>query len=241
MKIFGALILSIVAERTASFSNLPPITKSTVVCGSAVDSKMVKVGSGEAMVDAAALLEGQAFPIKPEALIDMAKSYLTSDFIAQGESMSDAGDFQFLGPVVGPLSKEAYLKAIASFDVYSIFPDINPRYYGFTADPFDAGRVWAISRGIGSNPESGKSFEAPPQAVSVTFNEAGKVVKFTIGHVMDVSVGNTGGLGGLFGPLYAVGKGLPFREAQPYKPSLRYRAFNFIGSLASKFSEKKSG
>jgi len=200
---------------------------------------MVKVGSQNALVDAEALLEGQGFPIKPEKLIEMATTFLTCDFEAQGAFMSEAGDFEFLGPVVGPLSKERYLSAIASFDVYSIFPDINPRYFGFTADPFDKGRVWAISRGIGSNPESGKSFEAPPQAVSVTFNEAGKVTKFTIGHVMDKSVGNTGGLGGLFGPLYAIGKGLPFPEAQPWKASRRYRAFNFIGNLASKMKAKK--
>jgi len=52
-------------------------------------------------------------------------------------------------------------------------------------------------------------------------------------------VGNTGGLGGVFGPLYAVGHALPFPEARPYSPSIRYRLFNFFGSLAQKFTSKK--
>ena len=36
------------------------------------------------------------------------------------------------------------------------------------------------------------------------------------GYVMDRRQGNTGGLGGLLGPFYAIGKPLPFPEAQPY-------------------------
>ena len=190
------------------------------------------------IMDEEALVKAQKFAISPDELISKAKAFLGEiDFSKQGDYMSD-DNFVFLGPVVGPLTKEAYLKAIASFDVLSIFPDINPRYFGWTVDPFDCGRVWAISRGVGSNPASGKSFEAPPQAVSVTFNAKGMVTKFTIGHVMDRSVGNTGGLGGLFGPLYAIGKGLPFPEGQPWKPSWRYRFFNFIGKVASKFKKE---
>ena len=64
-----------------------------------------------------------------------------------------------------------------------------------------------------------RSFVTPPQACSVTIDASGKVSKYTIGHVMDRSVGNTGGLGGIFGPLVAIGKPLPFPEARPYKPS----------------------
>lgn len=191
----------------------------------------------EPIVDAERLLKGQAFPIKPDELVSKAKAFLSADFEAQGDWMSDAGDFEFLGPVVGPLPKDAYMRAIRSFNVKAMFPDLNPRFYGFMADPFDKGRVWAISRAVGSNPPSGKSFEAPPQAVSVTFNAAGKVVKFTIGHVMDKSVGNTGGLGGLFGPMYAVGKGLPFPEAQPAKLSKRYRTFMLYGEMMNKLND----
>ena len=50
--------------------------------------------------------------------------------------------------------------------------------------------------------------ESPPQACSVVFDESGLCLKITIGVVMDRQLGNTGGLGGLFGILYAIGKPL---------------------------------
>ena len=48
---------------------------------------------------------------------------------------------------------------------------------------------------------------------------------------MDRDVGNTGGLGGLYGVLYAIGKPLPFPEAQPWQISLRYQLFQKLGAL----------
>ena len=68
---------------------------------------------------------------------------------------------------------------------------------------------------------------------------SGKVVKYTIGHVMERSVGNTGGLGGIFGPAYAIGKPLPFPEAKPWKPSKRYRLLQTVGNLASRLQKKQ--
>ena len=73
----------------------------------------------------------------------------------------------------------------------------------------------------------------PPQAMSLKFSEDGKVIKYTIGHVMECSLGNNGGLGGIFGPAYAIGKPLPIPEAQPYKPSKRFRLLQAVGSLGS--------
>jgi hypothetical protein len=43
---------------------------------------------------------------------------------------------------------------------------------------------------------TGTEVVCPPQTLSLTFNEAGKVVKYTGGYVMDKTVGNSGGLGG---------------------------------------------
>eukprot|EP00913_Durusdinium_trenchii_P020976 g19710.t1 len=60
------------------------------------------------------------------------------------------------------------------------------------------------------------AFESPPEACSLRFNEQGQVVEYTAGYVIDRRQGNTGGRGGLLGPLYAIGKGFPFPEAQPY-------------------------
>ena len=78
----------------------------------------------------------------------------------------------------------------------------------------------------------------PPQACSLTFNEAGLVTKYTIGYVMVRQVGNTGGLGGLYGVLYAIGKPLPFPEAQPWKMSKRYKLFQAAGNFASRLMRK---
>jgi hypothetical protein len=73
--------------------------------------------------------------------------------------------------------------------------------------------------------------------LSLTFNEKGEVTKITVGVVMDRTIGNTGGLGGVFGLFYAVGAGLPFPEAQPWKKSKRYRFFTLLGNLASKMKK----
>ena len=66
---------------------------------------------------------------------------------------------------------------------------------------------------------TGKRVEMTHQTNSLTFNEKGQVTKYTIGYAMDKDLGNTGGLGGIFGILYALGKPLPFPEAQPWRKS----------------------
>ena len=59
-------------------------------------------------------------------------------------------------------------------------------------------------------------------------------LRYTIGYVVDRKVGNTGGLGGLYGILYAIGRPLPFREARPWTPSLPYRAFQAVGGFIAR-------
>lgn len=78
---------------------------------------------------------------------------------------------------------------------------------------------------------TGKFIDCPPQAMSLTFNEDGKVTKYTGGYVMDRTMGNTGGMGGIFGPAYAIGKPLPFPEAKPWKPSIQLRMFTLQGNI----------
>ena len=53
----------------------------------------------------------------------------------------------------------------------------------------------------------------------------------------DRTLGNSGGMGGIFGPLYSVGKGFPFPEARPYSPSWQFRAFSFVGQVAGKITK----
>ena len=55
---------------------------------------------------------------------------------------------------------------------------------------------------------------------------------------MDKTLGNTGGLGGVFGLFYGIGKPLPFPEAKPWKPSFQFRFFSFLGQLASYLAKK---
>ena len=44
-------------------------------------------------------------------------------------------------------------------------------------------------------------------------------------------------MGGVFGPLYCIGKGFPFPEAKPYSPSWQFRAFSFVGQVAGKIAK----
>ena len=200
-------------------------------------------------LDESAALKEQAFPIDEAELIAMAKRYL---YLGQGcqapESLSE--DFKFMGPFVGGeggMPKDTYLDTVGGFDIKTAFPDLNPRFHAFRADPMDPGRIWFVSQASGTdsgsgflgNAPTGKAFLTPPQACSIKFDREGKVVKYTIGHVMERSIGNTGGLGGIFGPLYAIGKPLPFPEAQPWKPSKRYQALMLIGKFLTWLKNKK--
>ena len=100
-------------------------------------------------------------------------------------------------------------------------------------DPFEPSRVWYTARAVGTHtgpfaktlPATGKRVESPPQACSMLFDEAGACTQLTVGYVMDKQIGNTGGLGAVFGILYAIGYPLPFPEAQPWQSSWQYTAF----------------
>merc|ERR1712032_634152 len=116
-----------------------------------------------------------------------------------------------------------------SFEIKKAFPDISANYHHFRVDPFEPNRVWFSVKFTATNtgpilgrPATGKTVESPVQAHSYTFNERGEITKQTIGYVLDKETGNTGGLGGIFGLFYAIGYGLPFPEAQPYRPSPIY-------------------
>ena len=102
------------------------------------------------------------------------------------EMMAD--DFVFMGPVVGPLNTVDYLGTLGVFRVYDAFPDVQVDMAPFTQDPHENKRFWSIIRVTGTHtgaldlgdakvPPSGKRMRVGPQAVSVTFNDADKVVK----------------------------------------------------------------
>ncbi len=182
----------------------------------------------------------------PDELIVIAKRFLVTSKGLGGDPDMLADSFQFEGPVVGPLSKDAFVKAIGSVDFDTAFPNWNPQFYGFFVDPLeeDGNRVWYTAKGYGVNegpllpfaPEATNlTVENPPQVCSITIDhETGLITRYTIGYVSDRNVGNTGGLGGLYGILFALGKPLPFPEAQPWKQSWQYKFFQKIGSLVDR-------
>ena len=144
--------------------------------------------------------------------------------------------FQFIFPIIGPLSKDDYLKQVRGFALEEMFPNYYENlYYNFYVDPYENNRVWFTSRFIDNFSNDGvfgkatqKLVDSPPQMNSLKFNENGKVVQYTGGYVMDRTIGNTGGLGGVFGILYAIGKPLPFPEGHPYRKSIALRFFSWF-------------
>ena len=178
-----------------------------------------------------------------DELITIAKRFLKSSNGLGGDPDMLAESFIFEGPVVGPLKKEEFVKAIGSVDFATAFPNWTPQFYGFFVDPLEVeqNRVWYTARGEGVNtgpllpfapePTNNKVIN-PPQVCSLTINHSsGLIERYTIGYVTDRNVGNTGGLGGLYGILYALGKPLPFPEANPWKKSWQYAFFQKLGAM----------
>jgi len=195
----------------------------------------------EQMLDETAMLAASTFPISPMELIAKTKGILATNNGA-GDPSRLAADFRFVAPVVGPLSKEKFIAAFSSFKLEEAFPDAVANFYAFRVDPFETNRVWFDSRFkgthtgpfAGSIKPTGITVETPPQTSSMRFNEQGECTQMTVGYVLDKQLGNTGGLGGVFGILYAIGSGLPFPEAQPWAKSLRYSLFNKLGGFMTK-------
>lgn len=196
-------------------------------------------------LDMAATLKSSTFGISPDKLVDLCKAVIKEQFGSRQPDLL-ADEFQFVAPIVGPLSKKEFVKAYGGFRVDIAFPDQKPNFFGFTVDPQEPNRVWFLSRATSThtgplnfngkiiNPTN-KHVVHPPQALSMLFDEAGKCYTLTVGYVMDRRIGNTGGLGGLFGPLYAVGHGLPFPEGKPWTPSLRLQALERVQKAARAF------
>lgn len=183
---------------------------------------------------ATANLQKSCFPFKKNDLIEHCQEILERKIgLVNSDDLDDS--FQFIFPVIGPLSKDKYIKQVQGFHLETSFPDIYKNlYYHFNIDPYEPNRVWFTSRLITNHQHDGplgkatfKKIDCPPQMNSLTFNADGKVTKYTGGYVMDKTIGNTGGLGGLFGILYAIEQPLPFPEAQPYRKSFMFRFFEF--------------
>jgi len=187
-----------------------------------------------------------SFPIVADDLLNRAKEVLSPqiEIGTKDDGKCLADDFEFVAAVVGPIGKQEYLDALGSFKLTDSF-DIEQNFFGFTVDPLQTNRVWFFSRQVakhiapfmGAAPTD-KELRLPPQLLHMDFNDEGLVKEFGF-YTVDRRQGNTGGLGGAFGYFYGVGKPLPIRECQPYKPSFRFRMLNMLGSLGKKLSKKK--
>eukprot|EP00537_Pseudo-nitzschia_pungens_P002060 CAMPEP_0172358724 /NCGR_PEP_ID=MMETSP1060-20121228/3018_1 /TAXON_ID=37318 /ORGANISM="Pseudo-nitzschia pungens, Strain cf. cingulata" /LENGTH=255 /DNA_ID=CAMNT_0013080067 /DNA_START=52 /DNA_END=819 /DNA_ORIENTATION=- len=159
-----------------------------------------------------------------------------------------AEDFTFCAAVVGPIGKQAFLDALGSFKLEDSF-DINQNRFGYCVSPVQPNRVYYLTSNtatmtkefMGVTPDKSPNTELilPPECHHVDFDEAtGKITEFGF-YTVDRQYGNTGGLGGAFGFFYGVGKGLPFREAKPFKKSFRYAFFTWLGDRLSKKNKNK--
>lgn len=103
-------------------------------------------------------------------------------------------------------------------------------------------------------PPTGVKVQWPVQAQSMLFNEQGQCYQLTVGYPCDRSVchaacvlpgaltssdnrqiGNTGGLGAVFGLMHAIKKPLPFQEGQQWKPSPLYRLGMRVAKVLERF------
>lgn len=198
-------------------------------------------------LDTAAMMSKNPFKVPPAKLIERCKEVVNNGIgLKNNDDLSEEFVFQF--PIVGPLTKKEYLSAVGGFNLGQMFPRFDEGlYYDFRVDPYQNNKVWftasfsAVHSGDGPfGKATGKLVTCPPQAISLSFDENLKCTKYTGGYVMDKQVGNSGGMGGIFGPLYAIGKPLPFPEARPWSPSIQYRLFNTLGALATKLSSFRS-
>ncbi|KAL7525324.1 hypothetical protein ACHAXR_000954 [Thalassiosira sp. AJA248-18] len=236
------------ASITTVATSLLAIASGTNAFSSPVTGQASSLIPGE--VDMRKAYADSAFPIAPDALINRAKEVLSPqiEIGTKDGGACLADDFEFVAAVVGPLPKQEYLDALGSFKLTDSF-DIEQNFFGFTVDPLQTNRVWFFSRQIakhiapfmGAEPEKTKDdgvLTLPPQLLHIDFNDNGLVTEFGF-YTADRRQGNTGGLGGAFAFFYGVGKPLPIRECQPYKPSFRFRMLSLLGSLGKKFAKKK--
>jgi len=165
----------------------------------------------------------------PEAdLMRLTTQLLEKNFGTENSDLL-ADSFTFSGPVVGPLKKKEFLSAFGTFNFNGAFPDIDYQYRDMRVCPYDTNRVWYTSSptgthrrtlNIGKNsyPPTGRKWISPPECGSMQFDEEGKCVSLTGGYIMDRRMGNTNGLGGVFGVCAALGVPSPFPGFLLYTP-----------------------
>lgn len=180
--------------------------------------------------------DGKTIVGNEEKLKELATNLICHELGGDDPSLL-AEDFQFVFPVVGPLTKAQFVEAFTEFKVREAFPKSMGNFYNISVDPLEPNRVWMLSRGAIEHlgtlcfgpskfPPTNKRINLPPQCFSMSFDQDGKCYKITGGYNVDRSVGDTEGLGGMFGIVHGLGlMKLPFTEGRPWKRSLLWEAF----------------
>ena len=148
-----------------------------------------------------------------------ASELLAKDFGADDPALL-AEAFEFCGPAVGPLPKPAFLGAWRSLQIAEGLPDLQWNYRDASVCAHDVNRVWYTSRPTGTHTATlrlgdaehaptGRKWEGPPERGSMTFDGEGRCIALTGGYVMDRRMGNTEGLGGIYGLCVALGLPTP--------------------------------
>ena len=77
-----------------------------------------------ALLNADEMLAAQAFPLGPDELIARAKDFIEADYGAKDTSLLSES-FTFVGPFVGPLTRQQYLDALGgNLNPSDGFPDL---------------------------------------------------------------------------------------------------------------------
>ncbi len=148
--------------------------------------------------------------------IGISKSFVSSNFGLNDDSLL-ADDCIISGPTTYYSNKQKYLSALAKEQSAFLraVPDYDVRAYSFAIDKYDSRKIWfkIRPRGTITGPFSDngevylpnqKNIEFPIQQMSITVNNDGLISKMTTGYVIDKFVGNTNGLVGREGLLYAL-------------------------------------
>ena len=190
------------------------------------------------------------FDNKSSELIEQTKKLFDPEIMLglgdNGECLAE--NFQFCAAVVGPIGKQPFLDALGGFKLEDSF-DIETNRFGFTVSPIQPNRVYFLTSNtaqmktdfMGMSKENAKNngnLILPPECHHADFDEEMKLTEYGF-YTVDRQYGNTGGLGGAFGFFYGVGKGLPFREAMPFKKSFRYSFITWLGNIMSSRKKKE--
>ena len=152
----------------------------------------------------------------PDArLLELAAALLAADYGAADAGLL-AERFEFCGPVVGPLDKPRFLGALSAMAIKEGLPDLQYHVRDAAVDPYDVNRVWYTVAPTGTHTAplrlfgethapTGRTWASPPERGSMTFDGEGRCIALTGGYVMDRRMGNTDGLGGVYGLCAALG------------------------------------